>query len=113
MESYLFGFIEGQNHFSTSWHAIMNLTLKEPIMNCASFRAPNMHQKAFPNMERCCMQNNQLSTKGPVDLKDNSNITTKYLLIQIFGEVCRKCVCRAYSEPLGLSRVKTLEGPCA
>jgi hypothetical protein len=33
-------------------------------------------------------------------------------MIQIFGEVCRKCVCRAYSEPLGPSRVNTRGTMC-
>ena len=41
--SNLFRFIEGPNHFSTSWHAKMSLTLDEPIENVLCSNSTSKH----------------------------------------------------------------------
>ena len=40
---------------------------------------PSMHQKLIGH-GRCCMQNNQLSTKSPIELKDNSVVVKMFLI---------------------------------
>ena len=41
----LYQFMEGQTHFSTSWHAKMSLTLHEPIYNvlCSNLHTTSTH----------------------------------------------------------------------
>ena len=54
MKSNLFRFIEGQTHFSTSWHAKLSLTLNWTNIGCSSFKPPHYLQactKNLPNME--------------------------------------------------------------
>lgn len=71
-KSNLFRFVGRQTHFSTFWHdKWMSLTLTNL---CRMFSVqtstliPSMHQKHIEH-ERCGMQNNQLPTRGNVDLK--------------------------------------------
>ena len=55
MTSNLFGFIEGQTHFNTSWHAWMGWTLNKPLPNVLhSILQAHYVQadtKKVPNME--------------------------------------------------------------
>ena len=67
MESNLFWFIEGQNYFSTSWHAKMILTLNKPIWKvlCTNLHTTtSKHLSKLTKHGRCCIQNNQLPTKS-------------------------------------------------
>ena len=63
-----------KTHFSTSWHAKMSSTINEPMSSahCSNLhKAPSMHRKITEH-EKDPMQNKQLSTKTPVEVKDNS-----------------------------------------
>ena len=63
--------------YSTSWHAKMSLTLN---INCSLPKPPHYLQACTKYVQkhgRCCMQNNQLSTKGHDELEDNSIIYYK------------------------------------
>ena len=44
MKSNLFRFIEGKNHFSTSWHAKMSLNFNDPVKNVCK-HAPKTYLK--------------------------------------------------------------------
>ena len=71
MNSNLFWFNEGQTYGCTSWHAKMSLTLMVQYRIClvqTSMLPESLHQK-FLN-HGSCIQNHQLQTKNPVELKD-------------------------------------------
>ena len=79
MKSNLFRFIEGQTHFSTSWHFKMSLTLNQWRMFFvqSSTLPPSMHCKLTEH-GRCCMQNNHNPTKGLTEIKEYSIECGKY-----------------------------------
>ena len=49
IETNQFGFLEGHNHLSTSWHAKINVTLDEPILKCSLFMPPHYLQGCTKN----------------------------------------------------------------
>ena len=75
IKSNLFRLIEGQTHFSTSWHATVSLTTNDwytMIFVKIFTQPPSIHPK-FTEHGRCCMQNNEPLTKSHVELEENSN----------------------------------------
>ena len=70
MKSNLFWFIEGQTHFSTSWHAKMRLTINDLLWKRSLFKPPHYHHsctKKLTKHGRCCVQKKQLLTKRLVE----------------------------------------------
>ena len=72
VESDLFRLVEGQTHFSTSWHAKMSLTLTEPIQSvlCSNLHTTSKHALETYQTWKVNYANQPVLTKSHVELEE-------------------------------------------